>query len=307
VKILLIGFGSIGSRHYKLLNKNLKVKKIDIVSGSKPGALFTHLTELNSAELANYDLFFICSETSLHEKQLQYIDKKVVNKVILIEKPLFSEKSCYVATNRVLVAYNLRFHPVIQKLKHILKGKKLLAFSVSAGQYLPTWRPEQDYKISYSSELTRGGGVLRDLSHEIDYTFYLCGQLKLQSAMASSHSHLQIKSDDLCTILATNYQCAHVQIQMDYLSFRPKREIEIQTDDMTISANLISNEIIVYYDDGKVDEFIFEDLMRDFTYQAMHADVIENSGGCVTNFTEANQIVLLIDNITEHFMDKSWT
>ena len=188
-----------------------------------------------------------------------------------------------------------------------MAGEKLLAFSVSAGQYLPKWRPGQDYKTSYSSDLTRGGGVLRDLSHEIDYTFYLCGELKLRSAMASSHSHLELKSDDICTILATNNQGAHIQIQMDYLSFRPKREIEIQTDNMTISANLISNEIRVYYAERKMDKFIFGDLMRDFTYQAMHADVLGNSGEHVTNFTEANQIMLLIDKITNNFMDKSWT
>lgn len=306
MKILLIGFGSIGSRHYRLLNENYKVRQIDVVSGSKQGALFTHLSDLNAKDLANYDLFFICSETSLHKKQLQYIDEKVVNKVILIEKPLFSEKSFYVPRNRVLIAYNLRFHPIIQKLEDIMKGKKLLSFSVSAGQYLPKWRPEKNYKTSYSSDLTKGGGVLRDLSHEIDYTFYLCGQLKLQSAMASSNSHLQLKSDDICTILATNYQCTHIQIQMDYLSFRPKREIEIQTDDMTISANLISNEIKIHYVDGRVVEFSFGELMRDYTYKALHEDVITNNARCVTNFEEANQIMLLIDNITENFMDKSW-
>ena len=307
MNILLIGFGSIGARHYELLNSQSEVTRVDIVSRSKNDALYSILAELDATALALYDLFFICSETCFHEEQLRYLDSNVSDKIILVEKPLYAKASKYSPNNKILVTYNLRFHPVIQKLKHILRGKKLLTFSVSAGQYLPTWRPDQDYKTSYSSDLTRGGGVLRDLSHEIDYTFYLCGQLKLQSAMASSHSHLQLKSDDICTILATNHQDTHIQIQMDYLSFRPKREIDIQTDDMTISANLISNEIRVYYADDKMDEFIFGDLMRDFTYQAMHADVIRNSGEHVTNFTEANQIMLLIDNITDHFMDKSWT
>ena len=306
MNILLIGFGSIGSRHYTLLSENPRVKTIDIVSKSKVGALCGSLTELNDTELSRYDLFFICSETSLHEHQLQYIDQRVINKVILVEKPLYSEQSNYKATNKVLVTYNLRFHPVIQKLKLILEREKLLSFSVSSGQYLPTWRPSQDYKLSYSSDINRGGGVLRDLSHEIDYTFYLCGEIKLQSAMASSHSHLQLKSDDICTILATNDHNAHIQIQMDYLSFRPKREIEIQTDKITVSANLISNEISVYYSDGKKEEFIFGELNRNFTYLAMHGDILDNSGANVTSFIEANQIMQLINNITDNFMDKSW-
>ena len=306
MNILLIGFGSIGSRHFNILKNHSKATHVDIVSRSFSGALYKQITELDLLKLAKYDLFYICSETSLHAEQLSYIDQRVNGKTILVEKPLASTTLNYFPNNRVLVTYNLRFHPVIQKLKELLTRERILSFSVSAGQYLPIWRPSQDYKLSYSADLKFGGGVLRDLSHEIDYTIYLCGDLTLISAIANSNSHLDLKSDDLCTILATNKYSAHVQIQMDYLSFRSKREIDIQTDNVSISASLISNEIKVFYKDGKQENFNYGELERDFTYQNMHADIIENSGERLTNYTEANAIMLLIDNITNNYMDKSW-
>jgi Predicted dehydrogenases and related proteins len=308
VRILIVGFGSIGERHYNILKKFNKVSKINVVSrySKNDNVLCGELSELSNEQLNYYDLFIVSSETSLHEEQFKFIDSKVTGKVILVEKPLAVHVCDYLPQNKVLVAYNLRFHPVVKKLRELMNGETILSFSVAAGQYLPTWRVGRKYEDSYSCYLSRGGGVLRDLSHEIDYTQYLCGELSLHSAMASSRSHLKIAADDLCTILATNCQGAHIQIQMDYLSFRPKREIEVQTDNMTISANLITNKIEVFYPD-KDPEFIDLGLCsRDQTYIEMHENMAEFGGTALTSYNDANSVMKLIDVITENFMDQSW-
>lgn len=307
-RILIIGLGSIGKRHFSLFQQRVDIECVHYVSKHTKSEhnIGACIFELNPSVLSSYDFFIICSETIQHEEQLKHIDRNVIGKVILVEKPLFSKASNYTPINTVFVTYNLRFHPVIQKLKDLLQGEKLLSFSACSGQYLPSWRPSQDYKLSYSTDLKRGGGVLRDLSHEIDYTLYLCGEIKLISAMASSHSHLKLKSDDICTILAKTEHNAHIQIHMDYLSYRPKREIEIQTDNMTISASLVLNEVNVYYPAGGIDKFTFEGLSRDCTYQNMHDEVLQNSCVKLTNYAEANQVMLIIDNITNNFMDMSW-
>ena len=91
MNILLIGFGSIGARHYELLNNQSEVTRIDIVSRSKKDALYSTLDELNVTVLAHYDLFFICSETCLHEEQLRYLDSNISGKIILVEKPLYAK------------------------------------------------------------------------------------------------------------------------------------------------------------------------------------------------------------------------
>lgn len=308
MKILLIGYGSIGKRHYELLKNNPSVTSIDVVTryGTVTDRSFSALSSIEHKALAQYDLFILCSETRLHEEQLRYIDSIVSNRILLVEKPLANKRLDFVPNNRVYVTYNLRFHPVIQKLKLLLENERVLAFAACAGQYLPNWRPDQDYKTSYSCDLTRGGGVLRDLSHEIDYTQWLCGELELVSAMAGASSHLALNADDLCTILATNDLGTHIQLQMDYLSHRPKREIEIQTDRYTISACLVNNTIKTYDHNGALDTIEFGQLDRNFTYNAMHSAVFDNNLHMLTSFEQANDVMKIIDNVTDNYMEMKW-
>lgn len=308
MKILLIGYGSIGKRHYELLKNNDKVSMIDVVTryGDVPGNSFPNIYCIDPVVLSQYALFFICSETSLHEEQLRYIDENVANKIILVEKPLANRVLNFTPQNSIYVTYNLRFHPVIVKLKLLLENEKILSFSTKSGQYLPTWRPHQDYRDSYSADLSRGGGVLRDLSHEVDYTQWLCGELTVKSALSSSNSHLSLDSDDLCTILANNKADAHIYIQMDYLSYRPKREIEIQTDNYTITACLIMNIIKVYDRNGFFDSFEYGQLDRNYTYSALHKSVLTNQYHLLTSFNESNNVMKLIEDVTDNYMDKKW-
>ncbi|MGF1758899.1 hypothetical protein L4D76_13355 [Photobacterium sagamiensis] len=308
MKVLLVGYGSIGKRHFELLKGNKNVADVDVVTryGNVAGRSFSDLYSIKHDVLSQYSLFLLCSETSLHEEQLRYIDAHVKNKIVLVEKPLANRALNFIPNNKVHVTYNLRFHPVIRKLKLLLEDEQVLSFSVQAGQYLPTWRPGQDYKKSYSADLSRGGGVLRDLSHEIDYTQWLCGRLNLVSAMAGSCSHLGLSSDDICTILATNKWGTHIQIKMDYLSHRPKREIEIQTDRYTISACLVNNDIKIYDCNGLVEVVECGKLDRNFTYLAMHNTVLENKLHMLTSFDDSNHVMGLIENITDNYMDKKW-
>lgn len=308
MKVLLVGFGSIGKRHYQLLTAHMNVSEVHVVTrhGFIEGEYFSDLFLIDHSILSQYSLFLLCSETSKHEEQLRHIDSIVENKIILVEKPLANQTLNFIPRNKVFVTYNLRFHPVIQKLSSLLHHENLLSFSVRAGQYLPSWRPDQDYKKSYSADLSRGGGVLRDLSHEIDYSLFLCGELQLVSAMAGATSHLSLNSDDLCTILATNVMGTHIQIQMDYLSHRAKREIEIQTDRFTISACLVSGIIEIYDKHGFVEKIEYGILDRNFTYFAMHDSVLRNMTHILTSFDEANSIMKLIDGVTDNYMDKKW-
>ena len=104
---------------------------------------------------------------------------------VLIEKPVFrhSELPADTRTLQVAVGYNLRFDPVISELRKLLAGKRLLMVSISAGQHLNEWRPGTDYKKSYSASERQGGGVLRDLSHELDYCQWLFGKWSRVTAL----------------------------------------------------------------------------------------------------------------------------
>lgn len=119
---LIIGFGSIGKQQYKVL-KMLKIfKKIYIYSKHNRKSNF--ISRFNKIVDTNPDLIVICSETSQHFKQLKFIEKKFKNKIILVEKPLFSKfKNLKIKNNKVFVGYNLRYDPILQYTKKILEKK----------------------------------------------------------------------------------------------------------------------------------------------------------------------------------------
>lgn len=299
--VLLIGYGSIGKRHYRLLKLNKSVGSIKIVSRSSihQSKVASQLSELSKKELSEYDIFIICSETIRHESDLRFIDENVIDKTIIVEKPLFANYIDFEPKNKVLVAYNLRFSPVIKKLKELLLGQTVISCIIEAGQYLPTWRPDTNYKVSYSADINQGGGALRDLSHELDYALFLFGKVDILYANSTSSSHLNIHSDDITTIFATASNCAHLFISMDYLSFKPQRRIKIQTDELTIIADLISNKIENYSENNE-QSFVYE-VERDSTYNDMHNDVLLHDGSRVTTYQEGLQTTKTFNFITETY------
>jgi CMP-N,N'-diacetyllegionaminic acid synthase len=89
---------------------------------------------------------------------LKYIVNRVREKKILVEKPLFNKvQKIETFNNDVFVAYNLRFHPLIEDLRKIIAKEKVLLFNAIAGQYLPFWRENLDYRESYSASYAKGG------------------------------------------------------------------------------------------------------------------------------------------------------
>ncbi|KTL61790.1 hypothetical protein AA106_21965 [Photorhabdus laumondii subsp. laumondii] len=312
-RILLIGFGSIGKRHYSLLEKRNDVECIDIVSAHaeiKTAKIFPFLEHIPHSDLSKYHVFIICTETYKHEKNLKYINNSVKNKVILVEKPL-SKSSVNLKThnhNNIFVSYNLRFHPIINKIKEIINNKKILICNAVVGQYLPSWRENKNYLESYSASLEKGGGVLRDLSHEIDLVKYICGNIKLISALSSSHSDLNLKSDDICTILASNNHSAHIVIQMDYLALTHRRLVFIQTNNLTIKADLISNILEVTDIHKGLIVYNYDWIDRNYTYKSLHDELLNQSTpkSTITTFEDGNHTMKIIDIITDQYMEKNW-
>jgi predicted dehydrogenase len=52
---------------------------------------------------------------------------------------------------------------------------KVFSINAIVGQYLPDWRPNQDYLKGMSARIDKGG-VMLDLVHEFDYIRWLIGK-----------------------------------------------------------------------------------------------------------------------------------
>jgi len=298
MKVLIVGFGSIGKRHFEILNDFEMLSEVHIVTKQVVKNLisFNKLDDIDN--LSSYGYFIISSETVKHYEQLKYICSKVTNKKILVEKPLYDKIHDNInSTNKIFTAYNLRFHPVLQKLSTLLKDEKIYYANIICGQYLPTWRPEQDYRDSYSAKLEEGGGVLRDLSHELDYATWLFGDIEKIEAINTKISDLEINSDDIFTAIATTNKQVIVNVTIDYISKTPIRRLLIHTKSQTIEVDVINNSIILYPKNGNSKKIKIEMVDRNYTYATMHKNIINDKFEMLCNFNNGKKIVNMISNI----------
>ncbi|MDF1879567.1 Gfo/Idh/MocA family oxidoreductase [Sulfurimonas sp. SAG-AH-194-C20] len=273
MKTLLIGYGSIGKRHEEVL---LDLgHAIDIISSQeiREKTVYKNLSDVK--DLKSYDYYVIASPTYKHYEQLKYLESEVAKKTIFCEKPLFEEhKTLEVSNNSVYVGYVLRFHPLLEKLKMMLKKEKILSINVNSGQYLPTWRVGSDYRDSYSAKKSEGGGVLLDLSHEIDYMQWLCGTIVELKSYQVKISDLEIDSDDMTTFIGKTLSGILVNLSVDYISKIVHREIILHTVNFTYILDFINNTLQVKDKSGNEELFESKNLERNEMFTNMHKAIM---------------------------------
>lgn len=292
MKALIISMGSIGTRHAEVLTSmGIEVSAIT----SQIIRSLECFNDLKSVNLDKFDYFIIASPTHLHYEHLSYIDTNVSGKIILCEKPLFDKFRDFNPNNKIFIGYNLRFHPLILELKNMLNPSEILTIEARCGQYLPSWR-KKDYTATYSSYKEHGGGVLLDLSHEIDYLSFLCdSKLELIKSCQAKVSNLNITSDDICMILAKCNKTL-INISLNYLSKTPYRQILIETNNNTYHLDLITNTLKIVDQDGKITQIQKPNLQRNDTFKAMHIDAL-NMQNHICTFSQAMDTMRLIDQI----------
>jgi predicted dehydrogenase len=99
--------------------------------------------------------------------------------------------------------YDLRFSPSLRFFRQLLISGEIgevLSVRSEVGQYLPKWRPSKDYRETVSAQKKLGGGVLLELSHEIDYIRWIFGEVAWVKATLSQQSALEIDVEDTAMI-----------------------------------------------------------------------------------------------------------
>lgn len=300
---LLIGYGSIGKRHYEVLSQIELIQNIDIVTAQTLPHLTTYKTIDAVKNLEDYDYIVIASETYKHFEQIEYLEKNTKNKIILCEKPLFETwRHLQIENNRVYVGYVLRFHPILQTIRDLLKEETPIYGQIRCGSFLPFWRPGTDYRKSYSASKNQGGGVLLDLSHEIDYTQWLFGNLNPIASYQSKISDLEIDSDDLVTATGKTDKGTIVTISLDYISKISMRELIIHTNLTTIRADLIKNTLHVGTKEGTIHTIETETYERNDLFLKMHLSALGKKENLCT-FAEGLSVMKTIAAIQEQNND----
>lgn len=300
MKVLVIGFGSIGQRHSNVL-KDLG-HDIYVVSRRRINEENFFCSLEKALDAISPDYVVVANETSKHYCTLRELANCRYVGTVLMEKPLF-DKLRPIPENQfkaVFVGYNLRFHPIIQEVFQLLINQRIIAMQVYVGQYLPTWRPETDYTASYSAHAEQGGGVLRDLSHELDYVNWLTGPWKEVVAVGSNSGHLKIDSDDNYSLLLKTEKCDNVFVHLNYLDRNTRRELIINTYEGTIKADLITGCLTF--------NNVRKDLCcdRNHTFRAMHNFILEGNIANVCSMHQGVEVLSMIMATEKSNQEKRW-
>ena len=296
-RVLISGYGSIGRRHANILSRLIKKKNITILTNQKLSNFHT-IKNLQSLNKINPYYIVICNPTSHHINKIKYIEKNCNNKLVLVEKPLFSKPDrISVKKNKYFVGYNLRFNPIINFLKTKIKSKKIWSVNIFCGSYLPNWRNNVDYRKSSSAKKHLGGGVLLDLSHELDYIQWLFGRIEIEYSKSKKLSNLNIETDDFLNLAVKTKKVPSIQITLNYFTRKRTRQIFIDGKNVSLQADLIRKNV-VYYNGNRKRIYNFKNSDRNSDYKKQHLAILKNkSTDKLCTFKEGKQLVYLINQI----------
>lgn len=287
MNVLIIGYGSAGKRHGKILNLSKKIKNIYVKTNQKLKSYkkFIFVKKINNL---NPDLIVIATETHKHHSLCKFLEKKFKNKIILCEKPLFHKYYNFrPGRNKFYITYNFRFHKCLQYIKKKVNLEEVFFVEAETSSYLPFWRKKVDYSKTYSAFPNKGGGVLLDMSHEIDYLKWLFVDLNLSKIYKSKISHLDIISEDIALIVGRIKKNTLVKIKLTYFNKLIKRNLIIcLRDGSQIYLDLLNSKIQLFKKNKKK-TFRLEKYSQFKTTQYMYHEILKNNFDNVCSLREA--------------------
>lgn len=255
---LVVGSGSIARRHIANIKALFSQARVGCVSASgralsleEVGAdvVYTSFEEALNAEPM---LAIVASPAPFHVDQAAVLLRAGIP--VLIEKPLSDSLESFARAGEILlansakieVAYNLRFMPSAIRLKALLEEQtlgRIHSVSIEVGQYLPDWRPTTDYRENVSARKKLGGGVLLELSHELDYLTWLFGAFDTAYCVASNSGVLEIDVEDSAHAILCRKDGLVANLHMNFLQRSPTRICKVIGESGTLTWNLLRNNI----------------------------------------------------------------
>jgi predicted dehydrogenase len=205
-KIAVLGFGSSGRRFASLVSQRLPEAELLVYSSQRlTGEPFYSTSNLSEVRKFEPSIAVICGVASDRLDMVKALPREM--RGVLIEKPLAMNYEDGIQVTDELaqrggithVGYNLRFSASLREFKRkvdSLRFGRVLSVRAETGQHLPDWRNGRDYRTTASASGQSGGGVLRELSHEIDYLQWIFGEVEWVSAWCGKQSDFEIDVED---------------------------------------------------------------------------------------------------------------
>ena len=280
--VVVRGSGSIGQRHARVFRQVGAEVALWPVRDRRPGP--DGVDEATGARLLDdttgpdalraAGLVVVATDTSRHVADaLAALDagaeKVLVEKPVAPTAPDTAALAAHARHTFVWVSAPLRAHEGFRHLRRLVGHLATTGSAhVWSQSWLPDWRPDRDYRESYSARADEGG-VLRDLVHEIDYATVLFGAPALMGAAVETTGPLEIEADQAATLLWSTDRAFTVTARLDYVTRPATRGVVIRTPEGILEWDVVRAAVRHTTPDGEVTEQVFDhDLDRDIVMGA---------------------------------------
>jgi len=291
LKAVIVGYGSIGKRHSKNLSKFKNIQCFVVTNRKRvkfPSKNFQKFNSLDECLKLNPDVGFVTNESNVHIKTAIKLANAGCH--IFVEKPLshngFQIKKLLKLVNKknliTLMGCNFRFHPCLMKIKKLISSKKIgriIFVQAEHGSFLPDWHPFEDYKTSYAARKELGGGIVLTSIHEIDYLFWLFGNVKEVYSITGKFSDLDMNADDLSSTILRFKNNVVGEIHLDHFQRSFKRGCKIVGTKGTITWDSRTNVVKLFNNKTKKWKEVMK--LKNFDFNSTYIDEIIHFLECV--------------------------
>ena len=258
MKILVVGYGSIGKRHVKNIIDNFDAHVIICTKQKNihlPKNNIHIVTSIKDGINQHPDIAFIINETSFHIKSALQLANKGID--LFIEKPLSNSMKDILKLKKIInkkklitmIGCNLRFYPPIKKIKDLIIRQeigKILSVQVDSSSYLPDWHPYEDYRKGYAARQELGGGIVLTAIHELDYLHWIFGNVREVFSISKKISDLELSVEDYSAIILKFENNVIAEVHLDFFQRPYFKSFKIKGTKGIITWNTDTNLVNVF-------------------------------------------------------------
>lgn len=307
MRILIVGLGSIGQRHARMIRSVLGddaelwcLRKrgpellIDPPRAEACHSVAAHygmreFFDLRTALEHKPDAAFICNPTSMHAATAAACAQAGVN--LFIEKPVGVSGEEFARLCRVVrkagvavcVGYQTRFDPLAVKVQELLsrsENARIVSCRMHWMTYLPAHHPYEDYREGYAARRDMGGGVVFSLSHELDLAASFFGLPESVYALQGSDHGLDMAVDTsvsglFCCRCGKQGRPFPLQMQLSFAQGDEERGFSIETADAVIRGDFMRRTLECVTHAGQREAWDYSHMTRDDLFRLQCEQVLQ--------------------------------
>lgn len=309
---IVIGAGSAGQRHWKILGRlNDEICRFQISSRDFDEQIERRFFGGLMPCLDQFDFAVVASPASRHFDHIAALANYGIP--MLVEKPLAMDsreaaeiEAVFPESHSLIqVGYVMRYSDSFRFfMEQILarNSTKLRKVTIVSSSYFPNWRPGLPYELAVSGRALLGGGVLRELSHELDYLLSLVREVHVSFAKITGSNQLKADVETACEMFGTGPDGEQILVSLNMASLREERWCRAEFGSgESVTWNALENTVSTEREGVRIACVKFNDS-RDCWYRAQMEDfmaVVRRERDPAPSMEHAFRVMKLIDEIRQ--------